>query len=125
MTGRRCQHQLGVYSDHTFICAQCPALRTHNRLRDTWIRLCCKAGWHTDSEQPVSIGPDESKRADFVTLTPEGQRIACDVVVTASPTPWAPHGPHLGTSAAAKATRYNTVPGGSMHDRANLVPLHP
>ena len=107
-TGRRCHHQLGLYSDHAFTCAQGPGLRRHNRLRD---------------EQLVTVAPDEGKRADFVTLTPDGQRIACDIMVTASPTPWEAHGPHLDTSAAAKATRYRTVAGGLTHDRAQLVPL--
>ena len=93
-TGRRCNHQLGNHSDHCFTCAQGPGMRRHNRLRDAWIRLCRQAGWHTDSEQLVNIGPNESKRADFVTLSPDGQRSACDVMVTASPTPWDPHGPH-------------------------------
>ena len=74
------------------------------------------------AEQLVAIAPDEGKRADFVTLTPDGQRIACDIMVTASPTPWEAHGPHLDTSAAAKATRYRTVAGGLTHDRAQLVP---
>ena len=55
-TGRRCQHQLGAYSDHCFTCAQGPGLRRHNRLRDAWIRLCRNAGWHTDSEQVVTTG---------------------------------------------------------------------
>ena len=122
-TGRRCQHQLGTYSDHCFTCAQGPGLRRHNRMRDAWIRLCRNAGWHTDSKQLVTIGPDESKRADLVTLSPDGQRIACDVMVTASPTPWDSREQHLLVSAAAKATRYNTIPGGVTYDRAQLVPL--
>ena len=49
----------------------------------------------------------ETKRADFVTLTPDDQRIACDIMVTASPTPWEGHGDHLLTSAGVKATRYH------------------
>ena len=44
-------------------------------------------------------------------------------MVTASPTPWDPHEQHLLVSAAAKATRYNTVPGGTTHDRAQMIPL--
>ena len=122
-TGRRCYHQLGTYSDHVFTSAQGPSLRRHNRIRDTWIQLCRKAGWHTDAEQLVTIVPSESKRADFVTLTPDGHRIACDVMVTASPTPWDAHGPHLDTSAAAKATSYRTVSEGLTHDKAKLILL--
>ena len=117
-TGRRCHHALGAYSDHAFTCAQGPGVRRRNRLRDSWIALCRKAGWHVDAEQLVYIAPGETKRADFVALTPDGQRLACDIMVTASPTPWAPHGPHLHTAAAA-----NTTPGGFMHDRSQFLPL--
>ena len=103
--------------------AQGPALRRHNRLRNVWIQLCRRAGWHTDAEQLVFVGEGETKRADFVTITPDGQRLACDVMVTASPTPWTPHGEHLYRSAGAKATRYNTSAGGLTHDRARMHPL--
>ena len=122
-TGRRCHHQLGAFSDHTFTCAQGPSLRRHNRVRDAWIALCRQAGWHTDAEQLVYIQADETKRADFVAHTPQGERLACDVMVTAAPTPWSEHGTHLHRSSAAKATRYGTVPWGYTHDRAQLVPL--
>ena len=84
---RRCHRLLGNYSDHVFACAQGPGMRRHNRLRDTWIQLCRRAGWHTDAEQLVYIAPGETKRADLVTLTLEGQRLACDVMVTAAPAP--------------------------------------
>ena len=57
-----------------------------------------------------------------MTLTPEGQRLACDVMVTAAPTPWQEHGSHLHISAAAKATRYNCAAGGFAHDRAQFFP---
>ena len=122
-TGRRCHHALGAYSDHVFTCAQGPGLRRHNRLRDVWVRLCRQAGWHTDPEQLVYVASGETKRADFVTLSPEGQRYACDVMVTATPSPWLAHAGHLSTSAAAKASRYNCQPGGFTHDNARLIPL--
>ena len=122
-TGRRCHHPLGCYSDHVFVCAQGPGMRRRNRMRDTWIHLCRRAGWHTDAEQLVYIASGETKRADLVTLAPEGQRLACDVMVTAAPAPWQPHGPHLDVSAAAKATRYNCAAGGFTHDRAQFFPV--
>ena len=77
----------GHYSDHVFACAQEPGMRRHNRLRDVWIELCRRAGWHTDAEQLVYIAQRETKRADLVTLSPDGQRLACDVMVTAAPAP--------------------------------------
>ena len=122
-TGRRCHHQLGCYNDHVFACAQGPGMRRHNRLRDVWIQLCRRAGWRTDAEQLVYIAQGETKRADLVTLTPDDQRIACDVMVTAAPDPWQAHGPHLDVSAAAKATRYNCAAGGFTSDRAQFFPL--
>ena len=57
------------------------------------------------------------------TLSPEGQRLARDVMVTAAPAPWQSHGPHLDVSAAAKASRYNCAAGGFTHDRAQFFPL--
>ena len=47
-TGRACGQQLGTSSSHPATCAQGPAIRSHNRLRDQWILLCRRAGWHTD-----------------------------------------------------------------------------
>ena len=47
-------------------------------------------------------------------------------MVTASPMPWDEHGSHLGcccSAALAKASRYNTVPNGLIHDKATLVLL--
>ena len=122
-TGRRCHQQLGPYSDHSLTCAQGPSIRRHNRIRDAWISLFRKSSWQTTAEQLVYTGEGETKRADFVAHTPDGARIACDVMVTASPTPWESHDTHLQRSAAAKATRYATVPGGFTHDRAQLWPL--
>ena len=122
-TGRRCHHALGCYSDHVFACAQGPGLRRHNRIRDVWVQLCRQAGWHVDAEQLVYVAAGETKRADFVALTPDGHRLACDVMVTADPCPWQEHGTHLATSAAAKATRYKCAAGGFTHDRAQLLPL--
>ena len=68
-TGRRCHHPLGCYSDHVFACAQGPGMRRHNRIRDVWIQLCRRAGWHTDTEQLMYIAQGETKRADLVTLS--------------------------------------------------------
>ena len=68
-TGRRCHHFLGHYSDHVFACAQGPGMHRHNRLRDMWIQLCRRAGWHTDAEQLVYIAPGETKRADLDTVS--------------------------------------------------------
>ena len=56
-------------------------------------------------------------------MTLDGHRLACDVMVTASPTPWQPHDDHLQRSGAAKATRYNATAGGLLHDGARLLPL--
>ena len=78
-----------------------------------------------ESLQAVSVTNvvwGEPKRADFVTLTLEGQRLVRDVMVTASPAPWDAHGEHICTSEAAKATKYNTA-GGLTHDKARLLPL--
>ena len=82
-----------------------------------------QSGWRTDAEQLVYIAQGETKRADFVTLTPEGQCIACDVMVTVSPTPFLAHDGHLQRSAAAKAMRYHTTTGGLTYDNARLLPL--
>ena len=98
-------------------------MHRHNRMRDVWVRLCWQAGWHTDPEQLVYIAAGETRRADFVTLSPQGQRYACDVMVTAAPLPWSEHGTLLGTSASANASRNNCQPGGFTHDRAQLLPL--
>ena len=58
-----------------------------------------------------------------VVLTPDGTKLACDVVVTAFPTPAERHGPHLEKTAAAKARQYHTVPWGKCHKEATFVPL--
>ena len=83
-TGRRCHQQLGTHSEHVFACAQAPGMRRHNRIRDAWLHLCRAAGWLAQPEQLVFTGPDVCKRADLVAFTPEGTKIACDVLVTAS-----------------------------------------
>ena len=122
-TGKRCHHQLGTHSEHVFACAQAPGMRRHNRLRDAWIHLCRAAGWHAQAEQLVFTGPEVCKRADLVVLTPEGTKLACDVLVTASPTPAERHGPHLEKMAAAKARQYHTVSWGKCHEDATFVAL--
>ena len=122
-TGRRCHHQLGTHSEHVFACAQSPGMRRHNRLRDAWMHLAWSAAWHAQTEQLVFTAADLCKRADLVALSPEGTKIACDVLVTASPTPCERHGPHLEKMAAAKARQYNTVSWGKCHEDATFVAL--
>ena len=85
--------------------------------------MCRKAGWHVHTEQLVYIAHDETKRADLVVHTTDGRRLACDVMVTASPTPWTAHGEHLYGSAAAKASRYGATAGGLTYDRAKTLLL--
>ena len=121
-TGRACGAQLGTSSAHPATCAQGPAIRRHNRLRG-WILLCRRAGWHADPEQIIRTGAEEFKRADFVALTPDGCRIAADVMVTTPPVPAHSHGEHLSRSEAAKATRYRTTPWSRAADGCTVVPL--
>ena len=64
-----------------------PGLRRHDRLRDRWICLCRRTGWHIDAEQNVSTNDHDNKRADFLALPPDGTWIAADAMVTATPTP--------------------------------------
>ena len=122
-TGRACGQQLGSHSTHACTCAQGPSIRRHNRMRDEWIRLCRRAGWHTCAEQQVRTGDADSKRADFVTRTPEGLCIAADVMVTAPPVAAAQHGDHLHRSEIAKATLYRTTPWSKLTDECTFVPL--
>ena len=86
-TGRVCSKQLGAHSGHACTCAKGPSLRRHNRIREAWIKQCRQAGWHTDPEQDIHTHDADTKRADLVALTPEGTRVAADVMVTATPTP--------------------------------------
>ena len=122
-TGRRCNQQLGQHSDHVHTCAHGPSMRRHNKLRDAWADLCREAGWHTQIEQLVFVSPETCKRADLVTLSPDGRKFACDVMVTASPAPAEPHAPHLHRMVTAKARQYLTVPWGKCHEDATFVPL--
>ena len=122
-TGRRCHQQLGTHSEHVFACAHSPGMRRHNRLRDAWMQLAKTAGWHAQTEQLVFTAADICKRADIVALAPDGTKFACDVMVTASPTPCERHGPHLEKMAAAKARMYNTVSWGKCHEDATFVAL--
>ena len=122
-TGRMCGKQLGMHSAHACTCAQGPGLRRHNRLRDTWISLCRQAGWHTDPEQDIHTREAETKRADLVSLTPDGTRMAADVMVTATPTPWESHGDHLLRSENAKASRYHASAWTATPEGTTIVPL--
>ena len=114
-TGRVCGKQLGTHSAHACTCAQGPSLRRHNRLRDEWIKLCRQAGWHTDPEQIIRTREDDTKRADLVALTPEGARLAADVMV---------RGTHTGIILlAAKTQRHPAIMRmpGPAHQRAQLL----
>ena len=122
-TGKACGQQLGSHSTHACTCAQGPSIRRHNRLRDQWVTLCRRAGWHTTAEQTVRTGETDTKRADLVALTPEGLRLAADVMITAPPVASAPHGDHLHRSELAKATAYHTTPWSRLPDGCTLVPL--
>ena len=71
----------------------------------------------------IRTAEGDFKRADLVALTPDGCRIAADVMVTAPPMATAPHGDHLSRSEAAKATRYHTTPWSRTADGCIVVPL--
>ena len=122
-TGRACGQQLGTHSTHACTCAQGPSIRRHNRLRDQWASLCRKAGWHTTTEQVVRTGETDTKRADLVTLTTDGLRLAADVMITAPPVASGPHGEHLHKSELAKANLYHTTPWSRLPDGCTMVPL--
>ena len=87
------------------------------------MHLARSAGWHAQTEQLVFTTAEVCKRADLVALAPDGAKFACDVLVTASPTPCERHGPHLEKMAAAKARQYNTVSWGRCHKDATFVAL--
>ena len=121
-TGKRCHQQLGTHSEHVFSCAQAPGMRRRNRLRDAWIHLCRAAGWHAQLQQLIFTVPEICKRADLVVLTPDGTKLACDFLVTASPTPAERRGPHLEKMAGSKARQYQTVSWGSAMKMPSLLP---
>ena len=95
-------------------------------ITSTRVPMARECGVTTNSamiEQLVFNSPDACKRADLVTLTPEGRKFACDVVVTASPAPAEPHAQHLHRMVTAKARQYSTVPWGKCHEDATFVLL--
>ena len=81
------------------------------------------ADWHTDPEQEIRTGADDTKRADLVSLTQEDTRIAADIMVAAAPALGEAHGEHLSRSENAKASRYHAHAWTATLDGTTIVPV--
>ena len=49
--GGICAQALDPHVAHCWTCGFGPRQRKHNNVRDEWLRLFCKAGWHATPEQ--------------------------------------------------------------------------
>ena len=97
--------------------------RTQWEQTDWDLESVCVCPWTVALEQLVHIGPRQTKRADLLVTTTGGTAFALDLTFSATQVDHGPPGAHLHRCNAAKASRYNTTPGGALPRRAQLVPV--